>query len=669
MSLPYEHSNKGSLGKLGIMIKDYLESNRWESIAIFMGILAFVLGAYGFFVMFEENKLTARVIDSIYNTFRIFLFDMERPNPDTPLPLSLEIARWIAPFVTSFYAGKAILYIFKNQIALLKLDEGHIIICGAGEKGRTLGTEWLRLVQDENHKDYGKKVFFIEIDQNNPNIESLQELGAIVVHGRAQDEEILKKVKVEKASYFITTTDKDTTNMEIISTLINLDEVKDSDTKPSCYVHLLHNEFYDFFMAKKFYKDIVDEDGNQKEVPVIDLKIFNLYSNSARMLFKDRVLGDNIFKTAEDIKDKTKKVKLAIFGFGKLAENVLIHSLHLGHFYNQNPIEVTVVYDKDMDKNKNLEDEFNKQYDILNSDVNGKYWNVRFVDDGDFVDEVAKDGFNFTQVVIADEDEFESLSNMMKILKRYNDKIIDNNIDIAIYSNSFKNTASIIENDSCKQKYKDKNTVFKYVRTFGEINKTCSYEMVIDQKLDEMGEKNHYQYEELHNAKEEGWSKTWEQLDMFLKDSNRYLIEHMPIKKSIITKIIDSRTQQLQSYDDMKNSIKSKYFFEHQPINWDDMGVRGTKYATYLSEEEIVNLGKLEHIRWNAFHLLNGWKKRDIPQNSTTKIKKDAIRKLHPCLVSWEELDIVSKNHNKDYKADDIETVMRIPMLEKIMDK
>ena len=460
---------------------------------------------------------------------------------------------------------------------------------------------------------------------------------------------MLEKLKVDTASYFITTTDSDTTNMEIISTLMKMDAVKDRESKLKCYVHLLNSEFYDFFMAKRFS----DEDMK------LDIKIFNLFSNSARMLFSGQIMGENVFTSAEAVKDPDAKVKIAILGFGKLAENVLIHTLHLGHFYNQTPVEVTVIYDKDKDQNANLEDEFSKQYDVLNSDYNGKYWKVKFIDDG----EMHGTNLDFTQVFIAYEDEFESLSNLMKVLKRYSDKILDNNIDIAIYSNSFKNTAEIIQNDK-SEKYGGDHAVFKNVRTFGEINKTCSYDMVINLALDKKAEANHYQYETLHDAASQGWAQSWNDLSMFLKDSNRYLMEHNEIKKFMIEQLLVDNSN-CNEYEVIKKAIEDKYFsYDGMKINWDDMGLQGHDYVLKLSEEEIVTLAKVEHNRWNAFHILNGWKKYDIPADATEKVKKDAVRKLHPCLVSWEELDNVSKNHQHDYKSDDIETIMRIPSLD-----
>jgi hypothetical protein len=259
----------------------------------------------------------------------------------------------------------------------------------------------------------------------------------------------------------------------------------------------------------------------------------------------------------------------------------------------------------------------------------------------------------------------------MKILKKYNDKIIDNQIDIAIYSNSFKNTAEVIQED----KQSEGETVFNYVRTFGEINKTCSYDMVINESLDKMAILNNKQYNTLHgyNDNTKTAEQEWQILDIFTKDSNRYLMEHMPMKKYIIETLIESKSSSVNKYEEIKKSISDKFFAHEgmQPINWDSMGVDKTKYATYLSEDEIINLGKLEHRRWNAFHILNGWKTMSLDVVELRKkekkkpFQKIPEKKLHSCIVSWEELDNVSNSMNHDYKSDDIETIMRIPSLDR----
>ena len=604
-------------------IIEFFEENEWNFGALLLGLLALILDVIGFSMMFEENGLHGSLIDYLYLSLRVFVLDLQTPAIDTHIPWVLEVGRWLSGGVTVYVVLQTVAYLFNTKWQLFRKGQDHIVIVGAGSKAKALANSWLEKIKDPNHSDYKKLLVFIEKDKNNTNIDLLKEKGAVFIFGDGSDEEILKKAKAEQASYFVTLTSDDTTNIEILSTYI---DIVPKERNVKCYVHILNNEFYDFFRAKKF---------DPKEHPNVDIKIFNLYSNSARMLMQQKLLGSNLFVDEESIKDKNKRLKVALFGFEKLAENVLIHILHLGHFYNENPIEVTVVYDKDRDKNKNLEDEFFKQYDILNPAYNGVYWKVEFIDDGD----VVKREFDYNHVIIVYEDEFESLSNLMKILKRYNDKIIENDIDIAIYSNAFKNTANVIQSD--------KNEVFKHVRTFGEIDKTCNYEIVINESLDKKAILNNKYYNELHgyDDKKKSAIDEWRDLSIFLKDSNRYLVEHNEIKKDIIKKLIKNR-EPLQSYEEMKEFVQKNFYnYDGMKINWDDFEVIPKEYAQKLSKEELVQLAKVEHNRWNAFHILNGWKTLKILKDAKEKIKKDPVKKLHPCIVSWDELDTVSENH------------------------
>ncbi|MBF0135721.1 MAG: NAD-binding protein [Magnetococcus sp. DMHC-1] len=635
----------------------FFNENDWSFGLFLLMVVAFVCDIVGFKMMFEENSLHGNWHDYVYHSIRVFGFELQTPNIDTRIPWVLELGRWLSAIATFWAVMLAVAHIFIDKINLFRKGKDHIVIIGAGSKGKALGLDWMKRAEDFSHPDHGKLFVFIETNKNNSNVDLLKSKKAIIIFGDATNEEILGKAKTQSAKYVIILTSNDSTNMEIVSTLTAF-QAK-IENKILCYVHLIHNEFYDFFMARDF-----------QESHKLDVKIFSVNANSARILFGDRqnLLGSNIFTDSQKIKDSKINVKIAIFGFGKLGESILVHALHLGHFYNENPIKVTVVYDTDKDENANILDEFIKQYNIgidknqrKNTSFN-EYWDIEFIDDGDFVQ---KDIGEYQQIIIAYENEFESLSNLMKILKKYNDEILSNDIDIAIYSNSFANTARVIQND----KKLDKHTVFKKVRTFGEIDHTCSYQIVINEELDKKAKLNNSQYNQLHGYNKENKTveEQWNDLDVFLKDSNRYLMEHNEVKKYLINKLI-AESKINNDYNALKKSVSDKFFnYPKMAINWDAMGLRDHDYALKLSEEEIVQLGKVEHKRWNAFHILNGWKKLGIPEGATNKIVKDKIRKLHPCLVGWDELDIVSKNHQHDYKSDDIETIMRIPSLDKFI--
>lgn len=95
----------------------------------------------------------------------------------------------------------------------------------------------------------------------------------------------------------------------------------------------------------------------------------------------------------------------------------------------------------------------------------------------------------------------------------------------------------------------------------------------------------------------------------------------------------------------------------------------------------LENLGKMEHLRWNAFHFCMGynpmteeeytqrcaWYLEDIRNGRPPRrIGKNTAAQTHACLISWEELDALSERENAvtggnvDYKLMDIRNVLAI---------
>ena len=97
------------------------------------------------------------------------------------------------------------------------------------------------------------------------------------------------------------------------------------------------------------------------------------------------------------------------------------------------------------------------------------------------------------------------------------------------------------------------------------------------------------------------------------------------------------------------------------------------------------NLGESEHLRWNAFHFVMGYapmsrelfearlaaasERRRAGLPGGPRAAKDAQKRLHACLVPWEELDGLSEcerrltGEEKDYKQLDINNVLALPRL------
>ena len=59
-------------------------------------------------------------------------------------------------------------------------------------------------------------------------------------------------------------------------------------------------------------------------------------------------------------------------------------------------------------------------------------------------------------------------------------------------------------------------------------------------------------------------------------------------------------------------------------------------------QEYLEKLAELEHIRWCRYHYLNIWKRGSAPEG-----KKDMIRRLHPLLVEYSELDPLNRSKDR----------------------
>lgn len=122
---------------------------------------------------------------------------------------------------------------------------------------------------------------------------------------------------------------------------------------------------------------------------------------------------------------------------------------------------------------------------------------------------------------------------------------------------------------------------------FGQYTRLNTKEIILNEKLDERAEIIHNYFKDKFGA------PTWKELPLFKKNSNRMQAEHTNIKLRALAK---------DSNDDM-----------------------------------ITTLARIEHLRWNAFHYIHGW------NYSEDKIDS---RKVHPCLVPFDELE--DKEKEKD---------------------
>ena len=137
------------------------------------------------------------------------------------------------------------------------------------------------------------------------------------------------------------------------------------------------------------------------------------------------------------------------------------------------------------------------------------------------------------------------------------------------------------------------------ITAFGNFQRLNTSKIIFDEELDIDAKKIHNDYIKAVNG--EYYVQTWEELAIFKKNSNRMQAEHMAIKYRAIGEKITN------------TELKRKW-------------------------------AKIEHLRWNAFHYVNGWDYAPL---------RDDAKKLHNCLVPFEELS------KEDQKKDE-ETLLSL---------
>lgn len=107
-------------------------------------------------------------------------------------------------------------------------------------------------------------------------------------------------------------------------------------------------------------------------------------------------------------------------------------------------------------------------------------------------------------------------------------------------------------------------------------------------------------------------------------------------------------------------------------------------YESKIQDKKILlSLAKNEHERWNAFVRSEGFRSASIETFKKyapiTHSNKDEIAKLHPCIVSWDKLDILQKEYDalrdelklkpNNFKQNDIDIIEKIPEIIKKADE
>ncbi len=517
-------------------------------------VAALLLGMAGFYEYAADTP--PHFLDLLYRALQ--LFTLESGDLKHPIPVTLEIARWLAPFVTFFAAIKGILSLLHREsqtILRLRNIQQHAILCGLSSKGIHMAQELL---------DKGHRVIVIDRNAQHKNMSVLTNQGAIAIIGDAQDPEILARTKIETARYLFAVTGDDDSNIAIINAAHNrITKQQNRDSTLDCYAHVTDQTTKVLFYNHPLFS---------KSKKQFNAQLFNLYDRGARLMFDQYAPDRN--RSIYTIDDK--QVTLLIFGLSQLAKSMIIHAALTGHYANGKKLAITIIDEHASHQVAEL---------ALSSPALDEILNITPIDS------------SLAEL---------SSKRILKYLKQRPDAIyIFSPVDVQAITlaqrlqhllgdTAIPVVAGLLQTSSaaellCKAHSLQSNSV----RLFPLIDNTISLDQILSAQQDQAARLIHEMYCEDQISRGETTESNsslipWDSLSEGMKDSNRGQADHLIIKLRAIGLTLE-------------NVINSP------------------EHLTF-TEEQIQLLSEMEHRRWMAGKRLDGWRPTQGKKNDDLKL-------------------------------------------------
>jgi hypothetical protein len=404
----------------------------------------------------------------------------------------------------------------------------------------------------------------------------------------------LEKARVQTARQVFVTTGNDSTNVEIVSQVINLARHRGRARKGgrlACHVHLVDRQTNEIFRQHHVF---------QEAVPLVDVRVFNVYDNAARLLWRRHLLTRGPVAPAD-----RRRMHVVIAGLGQMGEAVLLRVVKSGHFANGRKPAITVI---------------DRQAELVRGRVRHRHPMIEALCDLEFIEgdidlpDIARrigaclagpDEIG-TVVLCADHDH-ENFSAALQLAS----SLARTDIPILVRLSLAAGLAELLKAE------RSESALARQVEAFGLVADCCAAEAVLEDSLCRFAGSFHQAY--VRNRLRAGVDpadaalKDWNDHDEQCRESSCEQAEHMELKLRTFGFSTDSAT--------------------------------GSRLSAF-TDEQVQVLARMEHARWCAERRLAGWTYAPPPKNP--------VRRTSPSLVPWEQIE-------ESIRQIDCDTVREIP--------
>ena len=472
-------------------LRRFIAEFRW-ALLLFAAVVAFALGWMGYTEhlneLYAEGALAhpPQTTDIAYDTFKLFLLG----SPDrTGLPVTIEIARILAPVVSGWAAlsGLALLFRDRAQQLRIPLMRGHVVVCGLGYVGK---------VFIEHLRRAGRRIVVIESDSANPSIELCRGWHIPVIVGDARLERTLREAGVHHAAQLLAVTPNDAVNTEIVAVARRLPTGRRTG-RLRCLARIGNPQLCSLLRV---------QEANYSDGDLSSLDFFNLDELSARLC-----LDDYPIKV-----ENGQRPHVLVSRFDGLATWLVKHAAWgwYADRVDETPLWVTVMDDRAEERVRELLD----QYPAIESVCRFTYSSTRVRDLHRLESQHAEAGAPPIACAYVsayrDEDAIEDA-----ILLRGE---LDSAVPMVIALSRTKGVARLISDATATGELMN-------INVFPRLERTCTAELVLGGSFERIAVAIHRRWSAAQAAAGKE-APSWSELDESRKESNRAQARDIPAK-------------------------------------------------------------------------------------------------------------------------------------------
>lgn len=527
-------------------------------VLLLLSVATAALGTFGFAT--RHNQAVELDFNSLAEAFyrSLQLFTIEFDGVSGPVPLSLQVARFLAPLLTFTAVANALAGIFRAEWRgfCLAHSRRHIVVCGAGTKATALIRDF-----SEDHS----RVVIIDqtANQTLPDVSGRADLFAI--SGDATSVESLGLARAAYADRVFITTGNDSTNIEIAAGLIR--QCKDDGPRTGrvvCYVHLVDPQTEELFKRHRIFKDATDR---------VEIQTFNVYDNAARLLWREWLMACGPLAP-----DDGRRLHVVIGGLGQMGEAVLLRLVRSAHYANGLKPAVTVF---------DIQADARRQRLLDRVPALPRFCDLEFIE-ADLrlpatarrIAAVLTEPGQLGAVVLCMDDDHANFSVSLQLAPHL--KTLATPIYIRL-----SRAAGLL--DLLRAEHSEA-ALARQIDGFGLISTCCTRELVTTDRLSLTARAIHKVFTDTQlaaGASASGASlQPWDALSETFRESNREQAEHLELK--------------LRTFGFSATDI-------------------GLRQAEAFSDSQTDILGRMEHARWWAERELAGWTYAAGPKNVETR--------------------------------------------------